>query len=339
LTVSEYAVVIASWSSTDFKKKFCDYMTTEEILHAFSAASDEILWKFIAGLTKEDWYSMTRAEWNAFAQGLGSSGFKVILDGCTTEELIGIFSQLSEKNIIAYYEGLTEEEWRSTTPAEWRAIGWTWSSQDFKSLLDNCTADEIAWIFSNFSEKLYEKYYSGLTDEDYEKFTPAEWRAAFITWRPSDFKKYIFDEMTTEEINWMCEMFTDEDMDRFFEGLTASDWKYMTDAEWRAIIEGFDNKDDVIEFIHYFKYKKMLWVVTELASHAKKREIQEFYDSFKKDEYDLLSDDEWIAFKKGAEKVEDDEVVGKDSAIKRMYKFFFGEPDVDRRGRRHHGRE
>ena len=48
----------------------------------------------------------------------------------------------------------------------------------------------------------------------------------------------------------------------------------------------------------------MLWVVTEMASHAKKSEIEEFYNSFKKDEYNLLSDDEWIAFKKGAEKVE-----------------------------------
>jgi hypothetical protein len=34
---------------------------------------------------------MTRAEWNAFAEGLSSSGFKTILDGCTTEELLGIF--------------------------------------------------------------------------------------------------------------------------------------------------------------------------------------------------------------------------------------------------------
>jgi hypothetical protein len=92
-----------------------------------------------------------------------------------------------------------------------------------------------------------------LTEQDYENFTAAEWRAAFMTWDPSDFKKYIFDEMTTEEIEEMCELFTDEDMDRFFAGLTASDWKYMTDAEWRAIIQGFDNKDDVIEFIHYFR--------------------------------------------------------------------------------------
>lgn len=62
-------------------------------------------------------------------------------------------------------------------------------------------------------------------------------------------------------------------MDRFFAGLTASDWKYMTEAEWRAIIQGFDNRDDAIEFIHYFNQKKMLWVVTQLASHCTKDEI------------------------------------------------------------------
>jgi hypothetical protein len=74
------------------KKTFFDHMTKDEILYAFSEACDKITWKFIGGLTKEDWYSMTRAEWNAFAEGLGSSGFKAILDGATTEELMGIFS-------------------------------------------------------------------------------------------------------------------------------------------------------------------------------------------------------------------------------------------------------
>ena len=180
-------------------------MTKEQILYAFSAACDKITWKFIGGLTKDDWYSMTRAEWNAFAEGLGSSGFKVILDSATTEELMGIFSQLDEENIIAYYESLTDEDWEQTTPAEWRLIGYTWSSQDFKQyILDECTAEEIVYIFSNFGEDLYRKYYEGLNDEDWENFTPAEWRAAFVTWDPSDFKRYIFDEMTEDEIEWLC---------------------------------------------------------------------------------------------------------------------------------------
>jgi len=129
-------------------------------------------------------------------------------------------------------------------------------------------------IFSNFGEKLYEKYYSGLTEEDWENFTDAEWRAAFITWEPTDFKTYIFDEMTTEEIEELCSLFTDDDMVRFFEGLTAKDWKHMTDAEWRATIGSFDNRDDVIDFIHFFNEKKMLWVVSEMASHFEKKEIK-----------------------------------------------------------------
>ena len=83
----------------------------------------------------------------------------------------------------------------------------------------------------------------------------------------------------------------------------------------------------------------MLWVVTDLASHGTKREIAEFYDSFKQDEYDLLSKDEWIAFKKGAEKVEDEEVVGKESRLTRLYKFFFGEHEDGMRGHRRHRRE
>jgi len=47
----------------------------------------------------------------------------------------------------------------------------------------------------------------------------------------------------------------------------------MTDAEWRAIIQGFDSRDDVIEFIHYFNGKNMLWVVTQMASHGTHEEI------------------------------------------------------------------
>lgn len=62
-------------------------------------------------------------------------------------------------------------------------------------------------------------------------------------------------------------------MDRFFTGLTSDDWKKMTDAEWRAIIQGFDSRDDVIEFIHYFNGKNMLWVVTQMASHGTHEEI------------------------------------------------------------------
>ena len=77
----------------------------------------------------------------------------------------------------------------------------------------------------------------------------------------------------------------------------------MTDAEWRATISGFDSREDIIEFIHFFNEKDMLWVVTEMASHATKKEVKEFYKSFKKDEYDLLSDEEWEAFKEGADEV------------------------------------
>jgi len=79
---------------------------------------------------------MRPVAWNAFAEKLGSCGFKKILDQCTTKEILGIFKQLDEKNIVAYFEGLTEEEWEQTTPAMWRAIGWSWTSLEFKKLLD-----------------------------------------------------------------------------------------------------------------------------------------------------------------------------------------------------------
>ena len=156
--------IIKGLSASDFKQKYVDLWDVQTILDVYSCFDDETVWGFIGGLTKGDWYAVTRPEWNAFAEGLGSSGFKLILDECNTEEILGIFSQLDDENIVAYFEGLTEAEWRTTTPSMWRAIGWTWSSQDFKELLDTCTADEIAWIFSNFGPELYKKYYDGLTE-------------------------------------------------------------------------------------------------------------------------------------------------------------------------------
>jgi hypothetical protein len=129
--------------------------------------------------------------------------------------------------------------------------------------------------------------------------------------------------MTEEEIEWLCQFFEDEDFDRFFGGLTADDWESMTDAEWRATISGFDSREDAIEFIHFFNEKDMLWVVTEMASHCTKKEIKQFYKSFKKDEYDLLSDEEWEAFKEGA-----DEVKHFNKAWKKVQRYFGGEEKI-----------
>ena len=298
----------------------------------FHVGEDEI-----AGRTPE--------EWNELIKSMTASEFKkTYVDSMDVDTIFAVFGCFDEATISAFYEELTEADWRATTPAEWRAIGWSWPSQDFKTyVLDYCTADEIAWIFSNFSEDLYVKYYTGLTDEDWENFTPAEWRAAFITWSPSDFKQYIFDGMTTEEIEDLCELFTDDDMDRFFVGLTASDWKQMTDAEWRAINRGtFEDRDGVVEFIHYFNDKNMLWVVTEMASHATHEEIQRFYGSFRKEDYRLLSDAEWIAFKKGAEDVPAEGPAkrhGGPGFWDGWMQWLFGEPDHDRRAQWKQGRE
>ena len=147
--------------------------------------------------------------------------------------------------------------------------------------------------------------------------------------------------MTTEEIEELCDLFTDDDMDRFFAGLTEADWKSLTEAEWRATIGGFGCRGDVIKFIHYFNEKKMLWVVTEMASHATRQEIEAFYDSFDKGDYDLLSDEEWIAFKKGASRAhQEDEERGDDCSYwDRMIQWLFGETDLDRRERKNEERQ
>ena len=144
--------------------------------------------------------------------------------------------------------------------------------------------------------------------------------------------------MNEEEIEYLSQFFEDEDFDRFFAGLTEDDWESMTDAEWRAIISGFDSRDDVIEFIHFFNDKDMLWVVTEMASHATKKEIKDFYKSFSKEDYDLLSEAEWKAFKEGA-----DEVKHFSKPWKRIQRYFSGDEKYqkereNKKANRHHKR-
>jgi hypothetical protein len=75
-----------------------------------------------------------------------------------------------------------------------------------------------------------------------------------------------------------------------------------------------------------------------MASHATKKEVKEFYKSFKKDEYDLLSDKEWEAFKEGA-----DEVKHFSKAWKKVHHAIIGNEKAqkekeDRKAQRNHQR-
>jgi len=88
----------------------------------------------------------TSEEWNGFIKSMSASEFKkTYVDAMDMDTIFAVFGCFDDATITAFYEGLTDEDWEQMTPAEWRAIAWSWSSQDFKTyILDECTADEIA---------------------------------------------------------------------------------------------------------------------------------------------------------------------------------------------------
>lgn len=57
-------------------KGILDYMTTEEILGVWNFFDDKMSMKFFEGLTMEDIYMFTEAEWRAAIIGFSPSDFK-----------------------------------------------------------------------------------------------------------------------------------------------------------------------------------------------------------------------------------------------------------------------
>jgi len=82
---------------------------------------------------------------------------------------------LTEEQIFAYLTDLTENDWKMTTPDEWRALVIFLDSQGFKSIVDNMNADEILSVWNFFDDSMSLKFFNGLTKEDKINFTPAEW--------------------------------------------------------------------------------------------------------------------------------------------------------------------
>jgi len=51
---------------TEFKNRFYDHMTFDEIMEVSQYFSDDQLYRFMFGLSKNDWQEMTRAEFDVF---------------------------------------------------------------------------------------------------------------------------------------------------------------------------------------------------------------------------------------------------------------------------------
>jgi hypothetical protein len=82
-----------------------------------------------------------------------ASEFKLVLDKINDfHRIIPVFEMLTEEQVFAYLTGLTESDWRMTTPDEWRALVLFLDSQGFKSIVDYMNADEILGVWNYFDD-------------------------------------------------------------------------------------------------------------------------------------------------------------------------------------------
>lgn len=102
--------------------------------------------------------------------------FKLLLNKLEDfNDIVRIFHDLNEKQVFAYFTGLTDAAWKETTPSEWQSYVMFLDTQGFKGILDYMTADEILFVWQFFDGHMTEKFLSGLNGKDLYAFTPAEW--------------------------------------------------------------------------------------------------------------------------------------------------------------------
>ena len=62
-------------------------------------------------------------------------------------EIVKVMQKMSDKDLFAYFTGLSDAAWKRTTPSEWQAYIMYLDSVAFKGILDYMTADEILYVW------------------------------------------------------------------------------------------------------------------------------------------------------------------------------------------------
>lgn len=119
-TVAEWQSYIVYLDSQGFKG-ILDYMTTDEIIYIWQFFDDGMSNKFIGGLEMADIYAMTQDEWLAAFQMMAPSDFKTtFFDRMDVKGINFVSKQLGDMD--DFLEGLTVEDWKNMTDAEWEAF-------------------------------------------------------------------------------------------------------------------------------------------------------------------------------------------------------------------------
>lgn len=96
-------------------------MTAEEILYIWQYFDDHMTHKFFDGLELGDIYAFTPAEWQACYFGFSASEFKsMFFDRMDSKGIAYVSNVIGDMD--DFLEGLTVEDWKNLTPAEWEAF-------------------------------------------------------------------------------------------------------------------------------------------------------------------------------------------------------------------------
>ena len=129
---------------------------------------------------------------------------KLVLDKLDNyHDVIDILQQMDNKQLYAYFTGLTDAAWKHTTKQEWQSYVVYLDSAGFKGILDYMTTDEITYVWQFFDERMSAKFLDGLDMNQIYAMTQDEWLAAFRMMEPTQFKRVFFDKMDVKGINFV----------------------------------------------------------------------------------------------------------------------------------------
>lgn len=147
-TPEEWQSYVVFLDSRGFKG-ILDYMSAEEILYVWQFFDDWMTQKFFDGLDMADIYGFTPAEWNACYWGFSASEFKqIFFDRMDTKGIMYVSEVIGDMD--DFLEGLTIEDWKNLTPAEWDAFLSSTDSEDLIGFVHEMHAIDRRVVYDMF---------------------------------------------------------------------------------------------------------------------------------------------------------------------------------------------
>lgn len=212
---------------------------------------DEPFSVYVKTLSTEQQLGLTDDEWRNMFDEMEPTEIQHVLVDLPYEVVLHISTLYSIDELADFLDGLTEEDWESMSPAEWRTWINVLPATDFKDILDEMSHEEIIYVWQFFNDAESDAFFDEIVEsEGFDDFTVAEWQAAFDL-PATEFKERFYDKMESlDEILDVSDLFSEAQIDRFLDELTIEDWESMTTFEYQAVLSTFEDRDDLIKFIH-----------------------------------------------------------------------------------------